>query len=420
MGKMMTDAAVTAALRMVNAGKEPVVFLTDPAPKGAGRLTAKIRPNLVEWYARRTVDGKRSYVKLGQLPTMTLAQAREAFARGPAPAARAAPAPLPSATFGDLVDGYVASLAAAGKKTAQPKQMLDQAAEVIGRRLAASEVTPEHIVLVLKPIYERKAPVMADKMRMWLNAAFRWGLTAEHDYRVETPRKWGIKSNPVAAVPRDSAADRVGDRWLSRKEFADLLHWATGSRANSRRAIALLALTGQRVHEIIDLKAGQWNSRDRLLSWPTTKNGLPHVVPVCAQAAKILDEIRPNEHGWLFPSRTDPTQPMTDAGVLGALVKYSTRWKLEHFTGRDLRRTWKTLAGEAGLSKQERDLLQNHTEGDVSSRHYDRHHYLPEKRAAVAKWEAWLRLEAKPVRDVVVRRVNPAKFEHPADGVPSE
>lgn len=44
-----------------------------------------------------------------------------------------------------------------------------------------------------------------------------------------------------------------------------------------------------------------------------------------------------------------------------------------------------------GLPEQERDWLQNHTQGhDVSSRHYDRYDLLKEKREAVAKWEAWV------------------------------
>jgi hypothetical protein len=41
-------------------------------------------------------------------------------------------------------------------------------------------------------------------------------------------------------------------------------------------------------------------------------------------------------------------------------------------TNRDLRRTWKTLAGQAGLSKEIRDRLQNHTLQDVSSKGDDR------------------------------------------------
>lgn len=394
-GGMISEAGIRSALRKVERGQKTAITLTDPAPKGAGRLAAMVRPGLVEWYAQRIVGGKRQLRKLGTWPGVTIAQAREKFAG--TTTTPLASAPAAAATFGDLVDGYIDSLAAAGKGTKQPTSMLGHAASVIGRNTPAADVTPAHIVAVIRPIYDRGADVSADKTRMWLNAAFQWGMKAEHNYRVTTARRWGIASNPVAAVPRDAESDRVGTRWLSVKEFSDLLHWATQSNARGRRVIALLALTGQRVHEITHLRADQWNSGDRLLTWDKTKNGLPHAVPVCEQAAAILDSITPNEHGLLFPSTTDPTAPVTDAAVLGALVKYTTRWQLEHFTGRDLRRTWKTLAGEAGLTKFERDLLQNHTEGsDVSSRHYDRFHYMPEKRAAVEKWQDWV--AAKGVR----------------------
>lgn len=396
MAKMISEAALQTELRKVSAGKKAVTFLTDPAPRGAGRLTAKIRPGLVEWYARHTSpDGQRSMRKLGAWPAMSITDARKAFS-GSDPLGDAAREAMPGATFGDLVDGYLASLAEAGKGTKQPTSMLAQAAKVIGRSRPAAEVTPAHIVAALRPIYDRGATVAADKTRMWLNAAFRWGMRAEHDYRVTTARRWGLTSNPAEAVPRDAESDRVGTRWLSVKEFVDLLHWATGSRARGRTVIALLALTGQRVHEITHLRAEQWNSKARTLEWAKTKNGLPHAVPVCAQAAEILDGIAPNASGLLFPGTTNPDEPITDAAVLGALIKYTGQWGLEHFTGRDLRRTWKTLAGEAGLSKFERDLLQNHTEGsDVSSRHYDRWSYMPEKLAAVIKWEAWVAEKTK-------------------------
>lgn len=390
MAKLITEPALQKALREVAAGKRAEVKLTDPAPRGAGRLVAKVRPGLVEWYARRTTtDGRRAMQKLGTWPGMSIAEARRVFTEAPAPATSAAPA-LQAATFGDLVDGYLARLEREGKGTKHPRGLLNHAAALIGHERQAGDVTPADVVRVIKPIFDRGARVQADAMRVYLNAAFRWGMKAEHDYRVATPRRWGIKANPVDAVPRDAEADRVGQRWLQAGEFADLLRWALASEAPSRRAIALLAMTGQRVHEIIDLRPGQWDREKRLLSWSKTKNGLPHTVPVCARAAAVLDGIEAGPGGWMFPSRTDPARPMTDAGVLRALQKYAARRGLEAFTGRDLRRTWKTLAGEAGLTKQERDLLQNHTEGDVSSRHYDRWQYLPEKRAAVTKWGAWL------------------------------
>ena len=49
-------------------------------------------------------------------------------------------------------------------------------------------------------------------------------------------------------------------------------------------------------------------------------------------------------------------------------------------TNRDLRRTWKTLAGKAGISKEICDRIQNHALHDVSSKSYDRWNYMPEKR----------------------------------------
>lgn len=381
---MITDAGLQRALRDAKKGK-PVVFLTDPAPRGAGRLVAKVQASGVEWYARRVTGGKRTLHKLGAWPAMSVLAARAAFAGAPAPGGK-----LQVATFGDLVDGYLASLE--GRPSAwQAAELLNKAAAVIGRGKQASEVTPPDVVAVLRPIYDRKAPVQADKIRTYLNAAFRWGMQAEHDYTVAVPRRWGLASNPVAAVPRDQGAERVGERWLTAKELAALLRWAMGGSTKTRKAVALIAMTGQRVHEIIDLRAENWDSAERLLQWERTKNGRPHTVPVCKQAAAILDTLRPGRGGWLFPNNMTDRLPMPDGSVLGALRKYAARNGMERFTGRDLRRTWKTLAGEAGLTKAERDWLQNHTRsGDVSSKHYDRWDAMPEKRAAVARWEAWL------------------------------
>ena len=59
----------------------------------------------------------------------------------------------------------------------------------------------------------------------------------------------------------------------------------------------------------------------------------------------------------------------------------------QRFTPRDLRRTVKTLAIKHGISKADMDLLQNHAlGGDVSSKHYVRYEYLPERTVTVDKW----------------------------------
>ena len=71
-----------------------------------------------------------------------------------------------------------------------------------------------------------------------------------------------------------------------------------------------------------------------------------------------------------------------------------------YYTPRDIRRTCKTLMCEAGLSKEIRDRIQNHALQDVSSRHYDRHDYLNEKRQALEIWEAKLNRQ-EPATNVI-------------------
>ncbi len=72
-------------------------------------------------------------------------------------------------------------------------------------------------------------------------------------------------------------------------------------------------------------------------------------------------------------------------------------------TNRDLRRTWKTLAGQAGLSKEIRDRLQNHRLQDVSSKSYDRWNYMPEKRTAMKKWDAFVQAMLNKKRPKAVK-----------------
>lgn len=56
------------------------------------------------------------------------------------------------------------------------------------------------------------------------------------------------------------------------------------------------------------------------------------------------------------------------------------------FTARDLRQTCKMLVGEAGISKEIRDRIQNHTLHEASSKHDDRYDDLTEKRRALETW----------------------------------
>jgi integrase len=151
-------------------------------------------------------------------------------------------------------------------------------------------------------------------------------------------------------------------------------------------------LTGQRVEEIARLHIDQWDSRERIIDWSKTKNGKPHAIPVPALAAELIQSIKPNEHGWFFPSAKDPTRPVSHGTLYSFMWRQRDRGVIPVVTNRDLRRTWKTLAGKAGVSKEIRDRIQNHALQDVSSKSYDRWSYMPEKRAAMNVWNKFVRV----------------------------
>jgi len=83
------------------------------------------------------------------------------------------------------------------------------------------------------------------------------------------------------------------------------------------------------------------------------------------------------------------------------ILEYSTEHKkVRKFLARDIRRTVKTLMGKAGIDKAIRDRIQNHSLQDVSSKHYDRYDYLPEKRQALKVWNDYLGLIINPKKNV--------------------
>jgi integrase len=56
------------------------------------------------------------------------------------------------------------------------------------------------------------------------------------------------------------------------------------------------------------------------------------------------------------------------------------------FSMRDLRRTAETHMAALAISSDVRAQIQSHGLGGIQARHYDRHDYMPEKRAALELW----------------------------------
>jgi integrase len=397
----LTDSGIQAAIKRVKRTQKEEV-LSDGEGRGVGRLVLVLKPMPTRvtavWMAQQWRDGKRTKSKIGDYPAMPLAEAREVFKRDFADviqkgtSIKIAGDSRPG-SVADLFAAYVASLKVADKPSwDNVEYVLGKLAAALGPSRPAREITADDIIGAIRPVYDRGRRSFADHMRSTVRAAFSWGLKAEHDYRSTAPRRFRLVVNPAAGIPTETKV--VGSRWLNEEEFVRLYRWLecpdTPVHPPYTRAARILMLTGQRVDEIAQLHKDQWDAKERIIDWSKTKNGKPHAIPVPVLAAELIESITPNEYGWFFPSAMDPSKPVRASTLYSFMWRQRDRGVIPIVTNRDLRRTWKTLAGKAGVSKEIRDRLQNHTLQDVSSKSYDRWNYMPEKREGMKKWNAWV------------------------------
>ena len=398
----LTDGEIRRALKQVETtGKQ--LSLVDGEGHGTGRLVLVMKPMptrvTADWMAQQWRDEKRLKKKLGSYPSMPLSKAREIFNRDFAEmiqkgrSIKIAGDTRPG-TVADLFEAYVAYLKGGGKSSwKEAEKGLNKIADTLGRNRPARDIEPDEITAIIRPIYERGKRSMADHVRSYIRSAFSWGLKSEHDYRSTAARRFRLTYNPAAGIPTEPKT--IGTRWLSEEEFVRLYRWLecpdTPVHPSYARAVQIIMLTGQRVEEIARLHVDQWDAKERIIDWTKTKNLQPHAVPVPSLAAELIESSIPNEHGWFFPSAKDPSKPVSHGTLYSFIWRQRDRGVIPHATNRDLRRTFKTLAGKAGVPKEIRDRLQNHALQDVSSKHYDRWNYMVEKRAGMAKWDKFVR-----------------------------
>ena len=317
-------------------------------------------------------------------------------------------------TFEQLLDSYLEKLE--GKAShSRVKQSFNRYVrrghpELLSRY--ANQITRENIKDVLRKMIQAGITTQVNRVRSQLHAAFNHGIKHDDnlDYNDTEKVLFSLSLNPVSNIEKNAKYETVGDHVISDEDIRRIWNDITEDYFISGMVIKLALATGQRTGELIRLKVENFNLDEGYLTIPDTvsKNRTNHVVPfndLAIEVSKsILDEIEDSSI-YAFPGIKDgyycEDTPINPSTLTQHVRCFCDDYEGEKFVPRDIRRTWKTLGGKAGISKELRDRIQNHSMTDVSSKHYDRYDYLKEKRYGLNVWNDYLNLVLNPDKKIV-------------------
>jgi len=256
--------------------------------------------------------------------------------------------------------------------------------------LALASIGRANVAAQVSMIAKESGPVAANRSRASLSAFFRWAIgegLSDH--------------NPVAGTNKQ---EENGERKRSLSDAEASAVWLAAPDNDYGRIVQLILLTGCRRNEIGSLQWPEVDLKEKTITLPgeRTKNKQPHTVPLSDSAISILKQIPRREtrdfvfgigkggfSGWSkSKSEIDPA------------AKLKEPWTLH-----DLRRTVRTGLGKLGVQPHVAEAALNHLPPKLI-RTYDRNTYATEKRDALDKWAAHLKVAVAQATGANVTAIN--------------
>jgi len=328
-------------------------------------------------------------------------------------------------TFQQLVESYINQMRVAGKPSANEVERSIERAVFKPypqlKKKKASDITTQEIKGVLARMIENGITTQSNRVRSYLLAAFNHGMKQENNPRIylEKATRFNISFNPVAAIPRQTDFEKTGENVLSENEIKDLWHQLPRTNRVGFVISALiqfaLATGGQRLKQILNTPWESYDLEEKTMVIMDSKGKgdkiRPHVVPLNDLAISILNELKPITGKSLFPFAggsfgNSKEKHIRPDSIPLAISRYRDEHKEVNFKAADIRRTCKTLMARHGINKEIRDRIHNHSLNDISTKHYDRHDYLEEKRIAMKQWNDILNLIINPKDNVILINQN--------------
>jgi integrase len=344
------------------------------------------------WTYQYALGSKQRRITLGSVKVLSATQARskvrELAAKvrlGNDPAGERDEGRLRAAeTFGATVERFLSRQRARlrpGSYVECERHLLTHAKPL--HRLQIGKVDLRAIAALLTEIGATRGPIAANRVRATLSALFAWAM------------KEGLAdSNPTVAT--NSFAEQPRDRVLTDGEVRAI--WNALPQSDYGAIIKLLALTGQRLTEIGDLRWSEIDFDKNVIRLPRerVKNNRAHEIPMSASVREIL-EARPRRegrdfvfgqgsrgfHGWAAPK-----------------IRLDEKIKIAPWRVHDVRRSAATHMAELGVQPHIIEQILNHQSGHKRgvAGIYNRSTYANEMRRALDLWAAHVEslIEDKP------------------------
>jgi integrase len=432
----LTDRTIQAA--KATAGKDE--WLSDGGARGAGRLYLRVLPSGRKcfYYRCSGPDGERQALPLGEYLqkggraglTLTDARnkageferlyrsgikdlrgyfeaeqkARERAQKDAENSAKRAEQEAKQGSLRNLLNGYTDHLERAGKHDARDVKGIFRLhvftpwPDLADRK--ASEIKSADLRHVLGRLIDERKGRTAGKLRSYMRAAYAAAIRAENDATMPASLLgYGVEFNPCDALPALSQFTKAGDRTLTDEELRLYMVGIEGFPLVTRSALRIaLYLGGQRNEqllrvtpadvELIGEEEGEIRLRD---AKGARKAPRLHVLPLLGVARAAVVELMTINSGakFLFCNTEDThlrSETMSGAAREISDAMMDCKRSLSPFKLSDIRRTCETMLARMGVSKDIRAQLLSHGLGGVQQRHYDRHEYFDEKRAALKAW----------------------------------
>ena len=262
-----------------------------------------------------------------------------------------------------------------GTYTAQVRYLNEHWADL--HDMPLSGITRADVATILTTIAKDRGPVAANRARAVLSKFFWWAIGE------------GLcDANPVVGT---NVRDENDPRERSLSDMEAAAAWLAAPDSDYGWILKLILLTGCRRAEVGDLKWSEIDFEARTITLPRerTKNHQQHTLPLSEPAMEILNSI-PHRDGreYLF-GRIGPagfTNWSMSKEDFDRIVNLKEPWTLH-----DLRRTVRTGLGKLGVQPHIAEAVLNHLPPKLI-RTYDRNTYAAEKRDALDKWAAHLKV----------------------------